>query len=256
MPLYPVYPSQPNSGDLPTQVNMGPFDLYPTSSTAPAYQENFDMMYGRHLAGAEKPVGSDDEPAYALNELRLMAEMDDVDGNGVFEQPGSRPNIYPDAGIFASDYSVPGYLHRERMYAPSEIIDANTGRPVTYVNGGTVSMDSTAMVAFMEGGMYAPPRPYLDMYSEHDMSKRSTVNVAQNPVAVTNPGPPTMAPRSLLPAPVITGAEAGAQAGLGDAGSVKTLLIGLAIAGLGAGAVYAMTRPPAHTPNRRRRRKK
>jgi len=250
---YPVYPSTILNGDLPTQVNMGPFDLYPSSSTGPEYQENLDMMYGRHLAGAEKPVGSDEEPAYALNELRLMAEMDDTDGNGVFDPFGSRPNVYPDAGVLASSYAMPGYLHRERMYQPSEIIDGNTGRPVTYVNGGMVSMDSTAEIAFMEGGAFKPPRPYLDMFSEYDMEGRSTVNVAQNPIPVKTPGPPQAEPMAPLPLGPVPAADAGAQAGLGDTASVTKLLLAVGVIGLGAGVVYALAKPK-HTPNRRRRR--
>lgn len=253
MPNYPVYPSTPSSGDLPSQVNMGPWDLYPSSSTAPYYQRRLDKMYGRHLAGAEKPMGSDEEPAYALNELKLMSEMDDVNGNGVFDPPGSRPNIYPDAGIMASSYAIPGYLHRDRMYAPSEVVDANTGRPVVYVNGGTVSMDSTAEIAFMEGGAYAPPRPYLDMYSEQNAPKRSTVNVAQNPIPVRLPAPPQMGPAPPLP-PVLT-LDPGAAAGLGELTPAAKLGISLAVIGLGLGTAYALSRPPSHTPNKRRRRK-
>lgn len=254
---YPVYASTIMSGDLPTQVQMGPWDLYPSSSTGPSYQRRYDKMYGRHLAGVDrglqKAMGSDDEPAYALNELRLMNEMDDVNGNGVFDPPGTRPNIYPDAGIMASKYAIPGYLHRDRMYAPSEVIDANTGRPIQYVNGGTVSMDTTAEIAFIEGGAYRAPRPFLDMFSEHNMEGRSTVNVAQNPIPVRVPPPPSIDPGVPIIAP--PGAkDAGAQAGLGDAGSVTKFLVAAGIVGAGVGVAYALMRPK-HTPNRKRRRR-
>lgn len=253
-PSYPVYPSVILNGDLPTQMNMGPFDLYPSGSTGPAYQRRFDLQYGRHLAGVEKPMGSDDEPAYALNELRHMAEMDDVDGNGVFDPPGSRPNTYPDAGIMASSYSKPGYLARDRMYAPSEVIDANTGRPIEYVNGGMVSMDSTAEIAFIEGGAYRPPRPYLDMLSEQTMSQESTVNVAQNPIPVRLSAPPSQrseAPMLLPP----NAANSGATAGLGEMSSTAKLALVLGIAGLGAGVVYALAKPKMAANKRRRRRR-
>ncbi len=253
MPQYPVYPSTIMSGDLPTQMNMGPWDLYPSSSTGPSYQRRLDKMYGRHLAGVEKPVGSDEEPAYALNELRLMSEMDDVDGNGVFDPPGSRPNIYPDAGIMSSSYAIPGYLARDRMYAPSEVIDANTGRPVIYVNGGTVSMDSTAMIAFMEGGAYAPPRPYLDELSERNAPMRSTVNVAVARWPVSQPAPPAMGPAPAL-LPTVPG-DPGAAAGLGEMSTAGKLGISLALIGAGLGVAYALSRPPSHTPNRKRRRR-
>ncbi len=252
MRSYPVYPSTIMSGDLPTQINMGPWDLYPSSSTGPSYQRRLDKMYGRHLAGAEKPVGSDEEPAYALNELRLMNEMDDVQGNGLFDPPGTRPNIYPDAGIMASSFAIPGYLARDRMYAPSEVIDANTGRPVIYVNGGTVSMDSTAQIAFMEGGAYKAPRPFLDMYSEENMLRESTVNVAQNIVPVRVPAPPAQNPGPMVVTPPAMAVEAGAQAGFGNDGSAGKLILALALIGAGVGTVYAL-RPKKHTPNRRKR---
>ena len=213
-------------------------------------------MYGRHLAGAEKPVGSDEEPAYALNELRLMTEMDDVSGNGLFDPPSTRPNIYPDAGIMSSAYALPGYLARDRMYAPSEVIDANTGRPIQYVNGGTVSMDSTAEIAFMEAGAYPKPQSYLDMYSEEMMPGESTVNVVQNPVPVSNPAPPRAQPGAPMLIPP-GAANAGAQAGLGDTNtsSVTKFAIALGLVGAGVGIVYALSKPKAHTPNRRRRKK-
>lgn len=262
MSRYPVYPSVIMSGDLPSQVNMGPFDLYPSGSTGRSYQRRFDHMYGRHLAGlagAEKPVGSDVEPAYALNELRLMTEMDDASGNGVFDPPGTRPNIYPDSGIMSSAYSIPGYLARERMYAPSEVVDANTGRPVTYVNGGTVSMDSTAEIAFMEAGAYPKPEAYLDMFSEENMQSESTVNVAQHAVPVTSPAVPSW-PYRPLPVPpnaANSGATAGFGRGYGDdssGSSIGKLALALGLVGAGVGVAYALSRPK-QTPNRRRRRK-
>lgn len=239
-PNYPQYPSTILTGDLPSPAAMGPWDMYPSSSTAPYYQRRLDSMYGRHLAGAEKPVGSDEEPAYALNELKLMAEMDDTQGAGVFDPPGSRPNIYPDAGILASAYSLPGYLARERMYAPSEVVDSNTGRRVVYVNGGTVSMDSTAQIAFLEGGRYAPPRPYLNQYSERDTPMESTVNVRQNPVPVTVQGPPAMGD-----------GEQVASTGMSPAGK---MIVALGVAGVGVGVLYALTRPKMASNRRRRRR--
>ena len=231
MPRYPVYPSTILTGDLPSPFSMGPPDLYPSSSTAPAYQERLDSMYGRHLAGAEKTVGDDAEPAYALNELKYMAEMDDAQGNGVFDPSGSRPNIYPDAGIMASSYSIPGYLARERMWSDSEVVDGNTGRPVRYVPSGAVSMDTTAQIAFIEGGAYDPPKPFLNMFSEQRMPGRQTANVMQHavPLAADVPPPPV------------------------QASSTKSLLLALGIAGIGAGVVYALARPKM-SPNRRRRR--
>ena len=247
---YPVYASTILDGNLPTMPEMGPPDLRPTSSTAGYYQERLDSMFGRHLAGAEKPVGDDREPAYALNELRLAAEMDDVNGSGIFDPPGTKPNNYPDAGVFAMSWGMPGYLHREKMYAPSEIIDGTTGRPVTYVNGGAVSMDSAAQIAFIESGRYNPPRPVLDRFREIPVEDSSTVNVRQNPVPVARTQVSTSGygyagygtTVEAVPPPV-------AEPGMSGTGK---LLVALALAGLGVGAAVALTRPK-RTPNRRRR---
>jgi len=237
----PVYPSTILNGNLPTMPEMGPPDLRPTSSTAGHYQERLDSMFGRHLAGAEKPMGSDAEPAYALNELRLMAELDDTDGAGIFDPPGTKPNNYPDAGVFAQGWGMPGYLHREKMYAPSEIIDGTTGRPVTYVNGGAVSLDSAAQIAFIESGRYNPPRPVLDRYNEVPVELDSTVNVRQNPIPIQGQAGVGWYGADAPPAPAPEGMS-----------STGKLITALALAGLGVGAVVALTRPK-RTANRRRR---
>lgn len=231
MARYPAFPSQPNSGPVPPPGAFGPPDLYPTSSTAPYFQSQLDRLYGRHLAGPEieKRIGDDSEPAWALNELRVMAELDDSAGDGVFDPPGTRANTYPDAGVFANSFAYPGYLARERFYEPSEVIDATTGRPVTYVNGGAVSMDSAAQIAFIESNRYAPPRPFIDQYGEEPVLDESTVNVVQHAVPIST-------------------------SGIGEYSTGAKLTLALALAGVAIGAAYALTRKPARTPNRRRRR--
>ena len=242
MSRYPVYPSQPNSGLVPPPGAFGPPDLYPTSSTAPYYQGRLDNFHGRHLAGAEveKRMGDDVEPAYALNELKLLEEMDDTAGNGVFDAPGTRPNNYPDAGVFASPFAFPGYLARERFWTKSEIIDGTTGRPVVYVPGGAVSMDSAAQVAFIESNRFKPPTPFIDQYGEEPVLDESTVNVIQNPIPIS-------------PVSGWFGADApAASPGMSSSGK---LALALALAGAAIGATYALTRKPARTPNRRRRRR-
>ena len=85
------------------------------------------------------------------NELDLLAAADDVQGNGVFDPNGTHGNIHPDAGVFQDKQGIPGYLARERFYAPSEVIDVTSGQPVNYVPGGAV--------AFQEGQL----QTYNDM---------------------------------------------------------------------------------------------
>jgi hypothetical protein len=180
-----AFPNQPIGGRLPTMWEVGPSDLRYSSSTAPAMQTQIDRAHGRHLAGTDDQV--QDEAAdqgMAKNELDYYAQMDDVQGAGVFDPPGSHGNIHPDAGIFTARFDVPGYLARERFNRPSEVIDATTGRPTIYVNGGAVAMDDSARVAFIENDQYQTPQPVLDSLAEHRMPGRSTVNVQQNPQAI------------------------------------------------------------------------
>lgn len=180
MPKYPHYPSQPNQGNLPTMMEMGPTDLRPTSSTAPYYQEHINRAHGRYLAG----LGNTDmEEAYAFNELQVMSEMDDIQGNGIFDPPGSQKNIHPDAGVFAVNYSLPGYHAREVPFSFSEERDVTTGRPIRAVPSGAVATDSSAQIAYLEQGLYPRPSPMLSLAKKATPFKQ-TWNVMQNPAAV------------------------------------------------------------------------
>lgn len=84
------------------------------------------------------------------NELNLLAEMDDVQGNGVFDPHGSHGNIHPDEGVFADHENLPGYLVRDQYYAPSQVIDGTTGEPVMYVPGGAVAIDQSQLNTYRD----------------------------------------------------------------------------------------------------------
>lgn len=222
MPNYPTYPSQPFTGNLPSAAALGPEDLHPSSGTAPYYQAQIDRRYTRALAGLGSVEVQDEgtDQGYATNELNYIAALDDVQGNGVFDPPGTEPNIHGDAGVFASRYGLPGYMARERMYEPSEVVDATTGRPVVYVNSGAVSLDSAAQVAFTERGLYAPPDPVIRQQQAYNVPDVPTEDVS-------------------MPAwPV----EGGPTNGLGqDEGwSATKLLLVTGAAAVGMGALYAL----------------
>lgn len=230
MPMYPSYVSSPFTGNLPPNREMGPPDLFPSSSVAPAYQRRFDRMFGRQLAGDEqndttsnaKVPGAVEEPAWALNELRYFEELDDTQGSGIFEAPGSRPNNYADAGIFSQSYSHPGYLAREKPWAKSEVVDATTGRQVVYVPGGSVAMDSAAQAAFIENMKYGRMNPVMTPYQERGVPYDSTVNVKVNPEPVGAEGDPLLPPSP--------------KSGVGG------FLLAAGLVGLAAGVVYAVTK--------------
>lgn len=179
-PNYPTYPSQPNKGALPSMIQMGPRDLVPSSGTAEYYQGKIDRAHGRYLAG----LGGDNmEPEYALNELNVMAELDDVQGDGIFDPSGTQKNINPDAGVFAVNYSLPGYHARERPYGFSEEVDVTTGRRIRAVPNGAVATDNSGQIAFLERGLY--PRPSSPIaITGRPVRSRSITNVMQNPEAV------------------------------------------------------------------------
>lgn len=224
MPHYPVYPMQPSSGELPSMfssVNRAS-DLRYTSSTAPHYRAMIDRAHGRHLAGLGEVQDEKVEQGWAANELAVLSELDDVQGNGIFDPPGTGPNIYPDAGILAQRASIPGYWARERMFAPSEVVDVTTGRPIIPVNSGAVAFDSAAQVAFIEKGMYEPPRPVVGAASARQTPLISTVNVRQDLEPITG----------------------GQFAGLGQEGGLSRWqwlgIVGLV--GLAAGGAYATLR--------------
>jgi len=176
-------------------------------------------MYTRPLAGTGIEVQDEKtDQGWAANELAVYAEKDDVQGDGIFDPPGTEPNIYPDAGVFAQRYDLPGYLARERMYQSSEVVDATTGRPVIYVNGGAVSMDSAAQVAFIERNLYGPIEPVVRRQRATAPPYKSTWNARQNPVPISTSG---------------LGAEPW---------SGTKLLLATAAAGAALGGLYAMLR--------------
>lgn len=186
---YPNYPSQPFTGNLPSMVAVGPSDLRYSSGTAPRYAAPFDRRYGRRLAGTDMDVEDETaDPGFASNELDVMAEMDDIQANGIFDPPGTHPNIHPDAGVFAARYSLPGYHAREVPFAKSEVRDATTGRQIVAVPSGAVSLDSAAQIAFIEQGLYKTPEPVVRWQEATPMRETSIANWMQNPQTIAGLG--------------------------------------------------------------------
>jgi hypothetical protein len=142
-PPYPVYSSTPIfGGDLPTIDEIGPPDMRPSGLNP--YYDRYSGAHGRNIAGLgdnmqTADVGIKNYP----NELDLLNEADDVQGNGVFDPAGTQGNIHPDYGVFADHENLPGYLVRSRDYQGSQVIDGTTGNRVMYVPGGAVAIDQS-----------------------------------------------------------------------------------------------------------------
>lgn len=212
-PRYPVLNRQPNTGEYGPP---GSPDLRPSWAPAPVFQAKLDRARGRTLAGMEvQDEGV--QNGWAANELELLAETDDVQGNGVFDPPGAHPNIHPDAGVFAARYSLPGYDARERPFSLSEVRDVTTGRRIRAVPSGAVAMDSAAQIAFIEQGLYPPPQPIINDVTADDTPFLSTADVFQNPEPI------------------------GQEDGASGSGYTKAVLV-TAVAGLALGAGWALFR--------------
>jgi len=222
---YPSYPRQPFTGNLLTGKQGGPHDARFTSLTAPAYQSAIDQRYGRQLAGDDNVQDQTQSPdnAFAVNELAILRELDDVQGDGIFDPPGTHPNIYADAGVFAGRASLPGYHVREIPFKYSEVRDATTGRPIIPVPNGAVSLDTPAKMAQLEKYQYAPPQPVVWSNRGGVVRDESIVNWAQNPEPVQGIGR--------------WGIGADAPPVAPSAGKTALTVLGL---GLAAGALYAL----------------
>jgi hypothetical protein len=140
----------------------------------PAYRR-YAGTRGRFLAGLSGIDTMNAEPIqdYA-NELNTLAEADDVVGNGLFDPPGAHGNIHPDEGIFADNMNLPGYVARDRFYAPSEVRDVWTGQPVMYVPSGAVAIDRAQEQAFNDRLLWELP-PGVNPWRPNPVASQSTV---------------------------------------------------------------------------------
>lgn len=109
------------------------------------------------------------------NELDILQQADDVDGNGVFDPAGSHGNVHGDYGVFADHVSLPGYVERDRFYQPSEVIDATTGNKVVYVPGGAVAIDRAQRRAFRQLDDFWELPPSMNPFPTEDLAFESTV---------------------------------------------------------------------------------
>jgi hypothetical protein len=186
-PMYPVFKEH----QLPFQPQTWPPDMRP-SGLGPG-QAVYASTFGRNLAG----VGADmAEPRFDSvnaegietypNELDLLAQGDDVVGNGVFDPNDTHGNIHPDAGVFNDHQSLPGYVARDKFYAPSEVRDlTQPNDQVVYVPGGAVSLQQGQQETLTKNQLlWQLPRDFNPMTME-DIPQYSTVDA---PTAATPVG--------------------------------------------------------------------
>jgi hypothetical protein len=126
---------------------------------SPHDEERFRMEHGRHFDGLDgvagieglgrmADLGGDDAPEGEIGyELRPMERADDVYGSGIFDEQGRTPTVSPNLGVFAVDYSIPGYIGREVPFRPGEVRDwANNAEVVTIPGGGLLAVGTGGQI--------------------------------------------------------------------------------------------------------------
>jgi len=158
------FPSYPQGIHREVGIKVAPYDHAPPALRPGSMNPKFTRsVRGRQLAGSPDGIGDIDSinsegiDTYP-NELDVLAAADDVAGNGVFDPNLSHGNVHPDAGVFAEHLSLPGYVARDRFYAPSEVLDITTGQPVEYVPGGAVAFQEGQLETLQQlQELYATP---------------------------------------------------------------------------------------------------
>lgn len=102
------------------------------------------QIYGRFLSG----LGSEDmsgatgyDPSYQGSHIYDLEKEDDTFGSGIFDPGGRGGTANPNMGVFASHYSLPGYIARD--------IPFNVQHDVTDIT------DGAAVVSIPAGGLLA-----------------------------------------------------------------------------------------------------
>jgi len=91
------------------------------------------------------------------NSPREAEAEEDVSGSGIFST--DRPNIHVGDGVFATNFSLPGYAARENLMGRSEVIDRQTGTQIEVYVGG-----ATSAAQYMPSGQPRYPWPDQDSY--------------------------------------------------------------------------------------------
>jgi hypothetical protein len=214
--VFPPYPRVDAPRQKYTPHPFGPPDLRP-SGLGPGYSF-YQGAHGRNLAGVSSMKSADQIETYP-NELQLLAELDDVQNNGVFDANLTHGNIHPEYGVFNDHQSLPGYVARDVFYSASEVTDLTTGKPVNYVPGGAVSFQQGQEENFNKNlAMYLIPKGIRADFRPEEVDEQSTVVPEEYEMGI---------PRAI--------------GSLGEVGTGDALKYGVAIV-LGAALGYAASR--------------
>lgn len=113
------------------------------------------------------------------NSPREAEAEEDVSGSGIFST--NRPNIHVGDGVFATNFSLPGYAARENLMGRSEVIDRQTGTQIEVYVGG-----ATSAAQYMPSGQPRYPWPDLDSYLEGSSVKAAREDSGAFPTVDTS----------------------------------------------------------------------
>jgi hypothetical protein len=131
----------------------------------PYDQHRLAMQQGRWLSGVEQMEQPQEhvewrDEDWGAEGVYDLEEQDDSFGTGIFDPPRRPGTSNTDAGVFASHYSLPGYLAREKWFEVSpEVSDATTGGAVVVVPAGGMAYVEEGGVPVEPRGGVIPPKP-------------------------------------------------------------------------------------------------
>ena len=271
-PRYPHYETQPYTGtlvdDSPIVTNaMLPF----VGQLGPAAADDYTYTHGRRLAGlgnamfpGEQPLPHGADPSklpdaenWSDASLVDLEDQDDVVGSGVFDPggPRGRETVNPDMGVFSTNPSIPGFIHRNPPYTVNtEVLDITNGGPTIEVAGGGlfyVERDGRlapvatrrvggGYVEYHPDGAPVTPVPWSPQVVERPAMKRVPEQFRQ---AIPPAGARIMT-RPIVNAAVVSEPITGPVAGFGDdppaqeAPGWGSWLVGGLVLGLAGGIAY------------------
>lgn len=166
-------------------------NLHHLISSSPQTVSTMRQRYGRYLAGLDGEsmsgkVGYD--PQYQDQHVYDLEKEDDTFGSGIFDAGGRGGTSNANMGVFASHYSLPGFIARDVPFrVQSDVTDITDGAAVVSIpGGGLLAVDDRGTVPGRAG---TPPtwRPAIQPPGWTDFDQ-VYVDMAGKPVPMNGVG--------------------------------------------------------------------
>lgn len=176
-------------------------------SVSPYVRQRMKAQHGRYLSGlgSESPSGEiGHDPYFQGQETYDLEHQDDTYGSGIFD-PGGRPGTSnSNMGVFASHYSLPGYLAREVPFTVSrDVSDVTDGAEVVVVPaGGMVYVEQRGKLTApaVLGPTWRPPSLQPAGVTAREQPYAFLNRPGQPPAPALNPDAPVLGAPSYRPA--------------------------------------------------------